>query len=220
MKQDNIQGLDCLIQAKNDSSKALILFHGYGASMNDLAPLANVLNFSGDFYFPQGIIEIPMSPYMKGYAWFQIDMELLEQKMSQGSFRDFADSTPMGFIEALDKMSGLINHLKTKYSEVIIGGFSQGAMCSLHLANKLSIQKIIMLSGNPVSMKDFDPKNIKLDFFQSHGKSDPVLSYSAATKMYKDLKEAGHKGRFISFEGGHEIPQNVLNELNLYLNGD
>lgn len=216
MKQSNIEGLDCLSLDRNNK-KALVLFHGYGASMNDLAPLHNNLNLEFDYYFPQGIIEIPLGPYVSGYAWFEIDMMELEKKMRQGLHRNFYDIKPNGFDEALSKMETFLNALREKYDEIVIGGFSQGAMCSLHLAFKMKLNYLILLSGNPVWMSGLKIENHTLSFFQSHGKLDPVLSYDSALDLYKKLKTYENKGSFISFNGAHEIPLAVINELKSFL---
>jgi predicted esterase len=44
----------------------VILFHGFGADMHDLASLQDILNPSGkqlNWIFPQGIHSVPIGPY-------------------------------------------------------------------------------------------------------------------------------------------------------------
>ena len=70
---------------------------------------------------------------MEGRAWFNIDMAELEQAMRTGSHRAFEDKNPEEFQKALPLVKTFINNLSKDYDEVIIGGFSQGAMISSHL---------------------------------------------------------------------------------------
>ena len=53
--------------------------------------------------------------------------------------------------------------------------------------------------------------------FQSHGSSDPLLPHAAAQKLHQILSDAGLAGEWHGFQGGHEIPQNVLLQLNAFL---
>jgi len=57
-----------------------------------------------------------------------------------------------------------------------------------------------------------------LEYFQSHGEEDPLLSYAAAEDLNKMLETAGLKGEFHGFRGGHEIPRQVLQQLGHFIN--
>jgi predicted esterase len=46
---------------------------------------------------------------------------------------------------------------------------------------------------------------------------DPVLPYENAKRLETVLREGGLSGEFISFSGGHEIPQGVIKKVSLYL---
>jgi phospholipase/carboxylesterase len=48
---------------------------------------------------------------------------------------------------------------------------------------------------------------------QSHGRADPVLGYDIAERLRSELTAAGLAVEFIAFNGGHGIPNGVLDAL-------
>lgn len=209
------------IQGKS-SSKAVILFHGYGADMNDLAPLHQYLDPSGEWnwYFPNGPIRIPFGVQWEGRAWFPIDMAELEKAMQEGKHRDFSGVSTPAFLEAVSVMEGIVKEISLKHSEVVIGGFSQGAMGASHVAarNNIALKGLVLLSGSLVDKASLmSAPNQELSFFQSHGDSDPLLGLAAAKELHSILTNKGYKGIWSPFRGGHEIPQGVLQSLVSFL---
>jgi phospholipase/carboxylesterase len=84
-----IDGLE-FIHVENDPKKpAVMLLHGYGASMDDLFPLFEYLAKDWNWFFPNAPLEVPIGPMMSGRAWFPIDMEALNAAMMSGQHRDF-----------------------------------------------------------------------------------------------------------------------------------
>jgi phospholipase/carboxylesterase len=52
-----------------------------------------------------------------------------------------------------------------------------------------------------------------LPVLQSHGRSDPVLSYAIAEMLRQELTQAGLQVEFIPFNGGHGIPNGAVDGL-------
>ena len=48
---------------------------------------------------------------------------------------------------------------------------------------------------------------------QSHGKSDPVLPYAGGERLRNLLSAGGLEVEWISFGGGHGVPDSVVNRL-------
>jgi phospholipase/carboxylesterase len=57
------------------------------------------------------------------------------------------------------------------------------------------------------------PVRAGLRVLQSHGASDPLLSFEAAKRLSGILTEAGLDCEFVEFEGGHAIGPGVLERL-------
>jgi phospholipase/carboxylesterase len=49
-----------------------------------------------------------------------------------------------------------------------------------------------------------------MKIFQSHGRSDPLLSFNSAERLKELFVEAGFDHNFLPFDGFHEIPEEVL----------
>lgn len=203
-----------------DCKQAICLFHGYGASMEDLYGLCDYLDPSGEFdwYFPNG----HLASQFGGRAWFPIDMMALQTAMAQGEHRSFAKLYTDEFQTAVNLGQDFVNELTQIYDKVIIGGFSQGAMISSHIALNVSekLNGLILYSSNLLGQEQLInalEESAKFPFFQSHGKQDQVLSYHYAKSLFELYKLGGHEGEFVSFDGGHEIPLEVLEKTKNYI---
>ncbi len=216
-----VKDIDTLYQPGDEKSPAIIILHGYGADNQDLAPLSQVMNTKKSYhwYFPNGVEPTNMG----GKCWFPIDMMALQQALMTGQFEKFfSDITPPGMEEAMVKVKSLVDELKEKHGEVFLGGFSQGSMISAHLAfsNPSLVSKLFLLSSTFVAKERWDSLvtgNESFPIFQSHGVMDPVLPIAQARKLNSFLNEKGVSPEYYEFNGGHEIPQNILNKLTSFL---
>lgn len=227
--QKSFKGLNYLSHEESGDT-ALILLHGYGASQNDLAPLGEYLpplNGARNFFFPDGIIPIPMGPYYEGRAWFPISASRLESAIENQNFDEIFKELPEGFIEARNIVVDFIKDLKEKYSKIILGGFSQGSMLAIDIAlgEPQLIDKCLLLSSTlvaPLRLKDYlkNPETQKIKFFQCHGTNDQVLPVGQARKLQKLLEDANANIEYMEFNGGHEIPMPALNSLRSFLQNE
>lgn len=212
---------DC-IQFAGSTSQAIILFHGYGADMHDLSSLREWLDpeQKWHWYFPNGPLRIPMGGYGDGRAWFHIDMAALEAAMQMGTTRDFSGDANPDFLKAVESAEDFCRQIQEKHPELIIGGFSQGAMVTSHIAarGRVPLKGLILLSGNLVDLKTLsESKPAAIPFFQSHGQQDAVLGFKHAEALRVLLESKGMKGTWVPFRGGHEIPMPVLQGLKAFL---
>ena len=215
----DIQGIECLHQAGNDPEVGVIFLHGYGANMHDLFPLWEVWHKEKfNWYFPNGVQSLNMGHY-EGRAWFSIDMVELDRAMREGRQRDMKNSVPPELSETLTQLEHLITEISKKHKTILLGGFSQGAMCASHLAMKpnLKIDGLILLSGGLLAEKNFPPEARAIPFYQSHGIQDPVLSIDGAKDLEAKLHSLNFRGKLHSFRGGHEIPPTVIHEEKSFL---
>ncbi|EPJ32124.1 phospholipase/Carboxylesterase family protein, partial [Chlamydia psittaci 06-1683] len=101
--------------------------------------------------------------------------------------------------------------------DIILGGFSQGAMITTHLilSSKIPYRGALICSGALLLEKGWE-NNInlcaKVPFIQSHGYQDTILPYYHGERLNQLLSSRLH-GEFISFNGGHEIPAVVLQKM-------
>lgn len=223
MRQEKIAEFDCVVQ-DGDSQTTILIFHGYGADNNDLAPLSQAIKTNGScrWVFPNGPLEVPIGPGWMGRAWFPIEMEALEKAMAAGTYREMADYRPQHLEVVRKKALQLVETLIDEPGDLVIGGFSQGAMLALDVALNMSSppKGIVLWSGTIVNQQEWGTNMAKLKsvpVYQSHGSTDPLLDPKAAQKLHELMKTSGLKAQFTGFQGGHEIPVDVIQKTSEFL---
>jgi phospholipase/carboxylesterase len=211
-----VAGLTTLQFDAPAGAPTILFFHGYGADAADLAPLAFELDLprQARWVFP----DAPLSLDWGGRAWFPID----PARFQTGKPVDLSDTDPPGLDAAREAVGYFIEELGVPWKDLILGGFSQGAMLAVDLALRApeSPRGLVVLSGNLVSSAAWTPlapKRKGLPFFQSHGVADPILSYAGARKLETLLAGAGLQGELVKFDGGHAIAPIALERLRDYL---
>lgn len=219
-----LQVIEVCSQNYSPKDPTIFLFHGYGADASDLAPLSQVVEFPFEsrWIFPEGILEVHLGGGFYGRSWFPIDVNALEESLRTGVARDLSNLNPPGLEALTGQVLEAIHEACPKDTPIVIGGFSQGAMLSVEVAQHLgsSLKALVLLSGALMRQSEW-AKGLQAisgtPFFQSHGRSDSVLSFEGAKNLEKILLASGLKGQLMPFPGGHEIPQDVLMALQKFL---
>jgi phospholipase/carboxylesterase len=224
MKNENICDLDTIV-SEGKKEVAVVVLHGYGADNKDFVPFANYVlkGLNPTWYFVNGVLPTTMGGYETGRCWFPIDMVGLNQAMMTGTFEKFFQSkTPEGLPEASEKLIKLIEHLRETHEKIYLGGFSQGSMMCADIAFHRPdlVDKLFLLSStmlHPQRWEEVAKKSFPFPIFQSHGVMDPVLPVACARQLKSFLENFDHDPKYIEFNGAHEVPLNVVNELDLFL---
>lgn len=190
-------------EQETEKPPVLILLHGYGSNEQDLFSFAEEL--------PDELLIVSVrAPYNLGagsYAWYAINFDDVN-----GKFSDLKQAKT-----SLDKIAVLIDEIKQKYKtntdKTFLLGFSQGAILSYSLSffypNK--VQNIIALSGyvNMELLPSSISKEIKTNYYCSHGTVDQVLPVDWARKSKPFLDNLGLKNIYSEYPVGHGVaPQN------------
>lgn len=214
-----IQGVETIAVETEGADTAVVFFHGYGANMNDLFPLWELWHRDHfNWYFPNGVQSLPMG-YYEGRSWFSIDIEGLERAIREGKTREMAGYIPPELDATLGQLEVFLLDIMKKHKKLIIGGFSQGAMCASHLAMKdsFAVDGLILLSGNLLAEEKFPKAAKSIPFYQSHGTKDPILDTEGAKALERKLQSMNFQGKMSTFPGGHEIPPQVVKEVSTFL---
>lgn len=225
LKFERLANLDQLTLEHPGRRGCVVLLHGFGADFTDLSSLATVADPAQEWnwYFPNGPLEVHISDYARGRAWFPIDMEALERAMRTGERRYFATHEPKGLAAASEQIQALLALLAQRYETVCLGGFSQGAMvsCDAALVGAQKPQALLQLSGTYLAEQRWAEalaaQTVRFPVLQSHGRHDPVLPFSAAEELQAFWQKNNFPSRFLPFQGGHEIPFDVLQALRIFL---
>lgn len=216
--------LEALHFEVSDDGPTVVFFHGFGADMADLAPLAAAVQApkGTNWVFPNGHLSVPLGGHYEGRAWFPISVAELERSMATGQSIDWSTIVPPGLKRARELAFELLEKLAVPTSRLVLGGFSQGGMLATDLTLHMSERPagLAILSGTLINSEEWArlaKQHAGFSFFQSHGARDPVLNFQMAERLEKLLLEAGWQGKLQRFDGAHEIPPEVLIQLGSYL---
>ena len=202
---------------------AVVMLHGAGANRHDLAPLKDMLDTEGafDWYFPEA--PICQSQDFNMHIWFPV-ADIVSMLSNPRSDLNVLESyTPPRIEEARRELDYFLAGILSKYDQIVLGGFSQGAMMSMDYFVRNpdpKIKGITLLSGTLADVKTWEKisdATKRPPVFQSHGSSDPILPERFGRQLLEFLARKNFQVSFHGFDGGHEIPQGLLNPLKVFL---
>lgn len=187
---------------KSGTADSLVVFvHGYGADGEDLiglAPYFQKVLPNTAFVSPNAPERIPGQPF--GYQWFGIT-RLDPALMAAGA--DSAAGTLESFIAEELERHGVDD------SRLVLVGFSQGTMMSLHVGLRRAVQPaaIVGFSGALVAADRLKQEiRVKPPVLLIHGDSDPMVPVDALHAATAALADAGVAVRWHVSRGvGHSI---------------
>jgi phospholipase/carboxylesterase len=211
----------------------IVLCHGYGAPGTDLTQLGPALLQAEpalrprvQFLFPEAPLSLAEFGMPGGRAWWQFSVQRLLSQLQTGRFDEVREVVPEGLAEARDALMASIDEWRVgaglAWSQVVLGGFSQGAMITVETAAALSETPagMILLSGTLIhesAWRQGLSRKPQLPAFQSHGRHDTILPYMGAEWLKGMLEESGVALTFLPFAGGHEISWEVLEGVGEFL---
>jgi phospholipase/carboxylesterase len=200
------------------------MLHGYGSSPEEWAPFTQTIQWParGRFVFLQGPeATMPPDGPVGGRAWWRLD---LASHIPPGkTVPDLSRDRPPGLkVSATMVEERLADRRTVPRGAVVLGGYSQGAMVASEVAFRSSvpISALVLLSptlvDEPSWVERFGARR-GLPVFISHGRADTVLSFEIADRFHQKLDAAGAQVTWVPFDGGHEIPAEVVVALNKFL---
>lgn len=184
------------IPPKNGEKPArlLVVLHGWGANAQDLASLAPFLNLPGcQMVFPDAPFPHPQAFGCK--AWYALERE---------DRLGLSDSVK----QVGEWLQGLENSTGIPLSNTVLAGFSQGGAMTLDVGLRLPLAGLCCLSGylHPnIPVRD-NPPPVAI----AHGKEDLVVPLDAARQTRDTLTALGVSVDYREFDGGHEIPPEIV----------
>jgi phospholipase/carboxylesterase len=189
-----------------------IFLHGVGSNEKDLFTLAE--------HLPENFTVISArSPYTLGpdsFAFYQVDF-------SSGSPVINPDQAEKSRNTIKEFIGQVIEKYGIDPDKVYLGGFSQGAIMSytIGLTFPGTVKGVAAMSGRILAeirpiIKPLDSLK-QLKVFISHGTGDNVLPVHFAREAKEYLLSLGIKPDYHEFNGSHEINENILSELNNWI---
>jgi phospholipase/carboxylesterase len=202
----------------------LVLLHGYGSSAEEWEPFTKTIRLpaGGRFVFPQGPdVTVPPDGPIGGRGWWRLDLP--SHVPPGGRIPDLSAAQPPGITTAASLVGDLLDRLRTSPdSPILLGGYSQGAMVASQVAflSDQPLSALILLSGTTVDEASWERQFSRrrgLPVFLSHGRSDATLPFAVADRLRAKLEASGLAVTWHPFDGGHEIPAEVVAELNTFI---
>jgi phospholipase/carboxylesterase len=171
-----------------DASALVVFLHGYGADGADLLGLADVLGP----HLPGVAFTAPDAPERCvgggfGFQWFPIPwLDGSPQALAEAGL-DAASRDLNGFLDVLLEAEGLTP------DRLVLVGFSQGAMMSLHVALRRPepVAGVVAISGRLLRPEVLPGEiTVKPPVLLMHGDQDPVVPFEDMGKAGRALVEA------------------------------
>ena len=185
----------------------VVLLHGFGASMTDLASLAPAIHRSGYVYlFPNAPIAMQVGPGMTGYAWTPPG-----QTGADGT-AERAEELLAGFFDEVAERHSIAD------GGIVMGGFSQGGMMTYRfgLTRPDKFAGLVILSGRVPSAERLSaslPDYRDQPIFVAHGTLDAMIGIADARSSREFLESEGYDPQYHEYEMAHEINQDVMSDL-------
>ena len=221
----NCRVIDALAEGE-EPSLLIVVCHGYGAPGTDLVPISYEvlhqfphLSRHVQFICPAAPISLGgFGPY-ESRAWWELDIQAVEEAISKGAFVDRSNILPEGLVKAREVVSSLLKDIAADtsipMSRTVLSGFSQGSMVMTDAAFHAEVNPaaLCIFSGTLLCQQEWSKEAANrngLKVLQSHGKQDPLLSFDTAISLRELMENAGLDVNFIPFDGPHTIPEEAM----------
>ena len=171
----------------------VIMLHGFGANMDDLAGLAPAIETEGYVYAcPNAPIPFDLGLGQVGYGWSPPRGQATSQDIQN------AESLLKGFFEEIFEI------FEGSDGNAILLGFSQGGgmtyRCGIERPD--TFKGLVALSANRDQ-----------PIFIAHGLSDAMVSMETARNTKQFLESEGYNPDYHEYAMGHEIPLVVMQDM-------
>ena len=190
----------------------VILLHGFGSNMHDLASLCPSIDPRGYIYVcPNAPLPLEIGLGATGYAWL-IPPE----------------GSPEAFLSASDQMAAFYEEVLGRYQVhpgwAVLGGFSQGGVMTYRsgLTNPKRFRGLIALSA---WIPDTDgllaelPEQRDQHIFIAHGWADTMIPLTRAREARRFLESEGYVPHYREYQMGHQTSQEEVDDLAGWLRG-
>ncbi len=205
-------------------SVLFVLMHGFGAPREDLVGLAGPLLIECVKVGIRPILAFPGAPIeldFGGAAWWELNMARLMEAAAKNSFDQMRNEVPPGIDAARSALCETIDGIFTEYDfgpeQLVLGGFSQGAMLAVDTAIRGLVSPpaaLTLWSGALICEEIWrgsaGDRLRKTAVFQSHGLYDSILPFSTGRALNGFIESICDVVNFVEFAGDHQIPDESI----------
>jgi phospholipase/carboxylesterase len=204
-----------------------VLLHGYGSSPAEWIPFTYTIRLPAGrrFVMPEGSeTTVPPDGPANGRAWWRLGLDAYRR--TGDGLPDLARTNPPGLATADRRVRALLDELamtgRYPRDRQMLAGFSQGGMIAADIAFTTDepIEALVLLSTtfvNESAWRAGMARRRGLPVFIAHGRRDDILPCDAAERLQQAMRDAGLQVTWFPFDGGHEMPAEVVTALNAFL---
>lgn len=204
-----------------------VLVHGYGSSAGEWMPFTHTIVLPADrrFVMPEGPEKTtPPDGPSSGRAWWRLGLDA-HRRPSDG-LPDLSRTSPPGLVESNRRIRTLLGELaeagRYPRQRQMLAGYSQGGMVAADIAFTTDepMEALVLMSTTIVNEQAWRAGMMRrrgLRVFISHGRRDTMLPFDAADRLQQAMREAGLRVTWHPFDGGHEMPADVVRAINAFL---
>lgn len=191
---------------KTEHKASVIWLHGLGDSGDGFLPVATQLALPDElgvrFIFPHAPIQpVTLNGGMAMRSWYDIKSMDLEARADEAGVRESAAKVQQLIEQEL--ASGI------PADKIILAGFSQGGVVSLHLAPRFTqkLAGVMALSTYmcaPNKLAD-EAKHTNLNVFMAHGRHDDVVPHSAGRNAFDILQANNMDVSWQDYPMAHQV---------------
>jgi len=185
----------------------MVMLHGFGANMQDLAGLAPAISSTGYVYAcPNAPISFDLGGGHMGFGWTS----------PRDMYKD-------GEVEEAEKLlDGFFGEVFEKFNvgadRSVLMGFSQGGRMTYRcgVGRPQPFAGLAALSASlsePAELEARLPEDRSQPLFVAHGTSDPQVAAENAHKAINWFEEFGFQPEYHEYNMGHSISDEVLRDL-------
>lgn len=204
--------------AQSAHKATVIWLHGLGDSGDGFAPVAPQLNLPAElgvrFVFPHAPVQpVTINGGMEMRSWYDIKSIELDKRADEEGVRESAEK-----VEALINTE-IANGIPA--NKIILAGFSQGGVVSLHLAPrfKQKLAGVMALSTYMCAPHKFtdEAKHTDLNVFMAHGSHDNVVPMSAGKSAFDVLTAHNMDVSWQEYPMAHQVCAEELHAIRQWL---
>ncbi len=189
----------------------VIMLHGFGAHMGDLAGLAPAIEDRGYVYAcPNAPLGFDFGGGHVGYGWMP------RQNVASPEEVEAARENSEALLT--DCFAEIFEQLNTAPGQVALLGFSQGGTMTYRcgLGQPEVFAGLVALSAavfDPEILRPKLPQERSQPIFVAHGTRDRQIDVDTARATHAFLEQEGYQPLYREYNMGHEIPMEVLQDL-------
>lgn len=186
------------------AGKTVVLLHGHGAPADDLVSFARQLAAdapSTTFFTPPGPHSVPGG----GRTWIP--------SMTAPSREAYVGMLATAMQPVVAGVWSVVEDARKRgvdCASITVGGFSLGGRMAAHVALRAPadcrLGGVLVLSGGGADEADLPTSAAgPLRILVTHGRRDGVIPFARGEDFARALVAAGHRVRWVAFDGGHQL---------------